>query len=359
MFEEFDGGYENSFDLLYLHNEPVMVYDRPVYTQDTDDSDDSHIILYDGGRYVVSRRSYFEDRGNESFVEYLTVFFNAEYSVWTSEYISEPSNLASPANVPFRAHFTDAAEDSIGRLGDGEYTPICADCITDGIDGVSFCTDRGGFRNDELCMTEFKQPHGKVNRCACPPGFRGPLCHIRPIEGTSTLYLDRLPMCSVCNEGNPWTLYYLDGTTKTCEASPLSEPLFFQDINGTSFTRRIGLYLNMTHFSVFVSSSNETVESLCETKDGTKEIYSMERTASEETIHLDFAIHLDNRKDFFGEIVKPSHVECTTKSGVGDSTCAGNLARVYTTKTQKSTLQNAWLLLDALVTHTDQPPQSQ
>ena len=111
MFEEFDGGYDNSFDLLYLHNEPVMVYDRPVYTQDTDDSDDSHIILYDGGRYVVSRRSYFEDRGNESFVEYLTVFFNAEYSVWTSEYISEPSNLASPANVPFRAHFTDAAED--------------------------------------------------------------------------------------------------------------------------------------------------------------------------------------------------------------------------------------------------------
>ena len=305
-----------------------------------------------GGRWLVSQSDYFLDwfdtlsgreSADQSLAKYLTNEFNARESEYITSYISDPSTLAGPTNVPFRAWLTEGAEDSIGKLGEIEYELLCADC-DDGESGISYCVGSWGETDYSLCKSEKNELHGDVNRCSCLPGFDGPLCHVRPVEGTSSLHLDhRTGVCSTCGEENPWSVWTLDGNSVTCVSMGT---LLFNDGNET-FTRQLGIHLNMTHFSVFVSRNEETIDTLCEAKEGTDEIHSISRDVSDEWIYVNYAIHLDNTKDSLGEAVDPEEVECLATTELDHDVCSSNLAlaQVY-----NNDLEHAWLLLDLTVT---------
>lgn len=136
--DEFHGlytrGYQKNWDLMYLKGNPVMVYDRPVYVQNTDE-DIFDVIVYDGGRWFVSQSDYFKDWFDTrtekqsaylSLAKYLTTSFNARHSSYIASYITvEASTKGSPSNLPFRAWLAEAAEDSIGKLGEEGESKYC------------------------------------------------------------------------------------------------------------------------------------------------------------------------------------------------------------------------------------------
>ena len=95
----------------------------------------------------------------------------------------------------------------------------------------------------------------------------------------------------------------------------------------------MGLSLNETHFSLFVSSNVADVSDLCTPKDGTKEIFSINRMNTQ--IKFDKAIYFNNDTNYFGKIVDPEGIDCTVEANVDQSVCdAANL------------LQHAWVWLD-------------
>ena len=79
------------------------------------------------------------------------------------------------------------------------------------------------------------------------------------------------------------------------------------------------MHLNASHFSIFASSnfdeSLDTLNALCVAKEGTEELFAVRRDNTDERIYVNVAIHLDNRKDFMGEVVKPEFVECLSSTG--------------------------------------------
>lgn len=179
---------------------------------------------------------------------------------------------------------------------------------------MSYCVGSWGETDKSLCKATEHEIHGVVNRCECLPGFQGPLCHMRPVEGTSSLHLDHAAggVCSTCYEDNPWTVWDIDGFNVPC--APMGK-LFFEDGSET-FSRQLGLHLNASHFSVFSSSNfDESLDTLCVAKEGTEELYAVRRDNTDERIYVNVAIHLDNRKDFMGEVVKPELVECLSSTG--------------------------------------------
>jgi hypothetical protein len=228
-------------------------------------------------------------------------------------YLSEPSNSGSPTDIAFRAKFANVENywdddvydggKEVGRLGEKEFYFSCADCISEDNTtlGISFCTDIYGEINKEICEVENNTLHGKVNRCNCYAGFIGPLCHIRPAEGQISIHLDQSgeKFCSVCGgETDDWSLWELDGITTTCLPVP-KKPLTFKGTNGT-FTRQVGLNLNETHFSIFVSDKKAVSgDGLCRPGAGNVEIYSLLRSSSSEQIHHDYAIELNDNSSFF------------------------------------------------------------
>ena len=141
-----------------------------------------------------------------------------------------------------------------------EYEFLCADC-DNGIPatkGASFCVGSWGEINYDLCKATEHETHGEVNRCECLEGFTGPLCHMRPVEGTASLHLDHATgSCSTCYEDNPWTTWDInqgpEGTSSPCASMG---KLFFENGSET-FSREFGLHLNSTHFSVFVSNNGD------------------------------------------------------------------------------------------------------
>ena len=159
-------------------------------------------------------------------------------------------------------------------------------------------------------------------------------------EGTIKLHLDSgSGQCSVCGEANDWSLWRLDGIEQTCLSFP-GGPLLFNGTNGT-FVRHIGLNLNMTHFSVFVSSVNATSEGdLCQIDDGTEEIFAISRNyTSDNQIEIDQAVQITNNSSSYGEIIDPEGIECKSEISVDPSIC--DSAKL---------LQHAWLHLDIKIT---------
>ena len=148
-------------------------------------------------------------------------------------YVSEPSISSSPANLAFRAKladwsgnwddddYTPVSHSAIARLSEKEFFFFCADCFN-GTEGISICTDERGNVNHDICETVESKHHGIVNRCNCPPGFSGPLCEIRPVEGIVKLHFDYGDgVCLVCGEANDWSLWDL-GIEGTCHPYPTS-----------------------------------------------------------------------------------------------------------------------------------------
>jgi len=251
-FHGFDGG--RSFDLVSFDERPVMVHDRPVYSQELEDGN-LVLIVFDGGRWQVilegefldwkddfshdgaitkddgEKKSFFEylendfnpinstyaaykdDGEKKSFFEYLENEFNPINSAYAAYYVSEYSSLGSPMGVSFRAWLTsgEGGDSSLGRLGDEEFDLLCADCTSyynyTRPGGVS-CQNRWGQDDNSMCMPTKSTLHGIVNRCNCTIGFDGPTCNIRPVEGTVSVHLDHATgVCSVCGEGNTWVTY--------------------------------------------------------------------------------------------------------------------------------------------------------
>ena len=242
----------------------------------------------------------------------------------------------------------------MGKLGSEEFELQCADCKDDyEATGISNCVDSNGSTNHDLCKPTTHELHGTVKRCDCLPGYKGPLCHIRPVEGTGTLYLDHSSaagVCSVCGKGNMWTLWDLDGAENgtSCISFPSNEPLVFAS-NDESLSRHVGLHLNMTHFSVFLSSNSEVnTDTLCEEA---TEIYSVNRDVSDEQIKIETVIHINSTGH--AEMVDPHQVNCPAETEVEQEKCFLNLTQVYSNPyTESSSLQNAWLLLDLKITGT-------
>ena len=130
-------------------------------------------------------------------------------------------------------------------------------------------------------------------------------------------------------------------------------------------SRQLGLNLNKTHFSVFVSDSNRTFEyyddtgaseTVCTVQEGTSEIYSIKRNdVPEDKAHADFVVLLDKEDNFSGKIVDPSGIDCITNSDVDEIKCEagdGSFSKIYEDPdTQKSGLMRAWIQLDLVVTH--------
>ncbi len=163
---------------MYLDGQPVMVYERPVYVQETSNNV-LLVVAFDGGRWFVSSSDYFFDFWYDesidkedaelSLAKYLTDTFNADESEYLVSYISEASSLASPSNVPFFAWLAEAAEDSIGKVGEEEYDMYCADC-NNGVSGFNFCVGGMGEPSFDICKVRENERHGNVNRCECLPG---------------------------------------------------------------------------------------------------------------------------------------------------------------------------------------------
>ena len=130
-------------------------------------------------------------------------------------------------------------------------------------------------------------------------------------------------------------------------------------------SRQLGLNLNKTHFSVFVSDSNRTFEfnendgaseTVCTVQEGTREIRSMKRNeVPEDKSHIDFVVLFDKEDNFSGQIVDPSGIDCIMNSDVDEIKCEagdGSLTKIYADPdTQKSGLMRAWIQLDLVVTH--------
>jgi len=367
MDEGFHGttaGFGNSFDLLYYKGKPLMVNHRPVYSQNLPSSPDVlGVIWFDGGRWSVFQSDSFDDwvQGNEKpstsddakknlakYLEGLDPMMNAIEPM----YISEPSDFGSPARVPFRAVLVNTYEAStLGELGDEEFMLVCADCDNDSeYWPVSSCKDINGLTNESMCVeeeSEFLQT--TIKRCKCAPGYDGPLCYIRPIEGTVSLHLDHgTDACSVCGRGNVWTIREINGITNTCLPFP-KEPLVFEDTDGSKVYRQLGIHLNLTHFSVFVSTNTESSsgDHLCNANEGAKEIKSVERSMVGDRIGINYAIHLNQTKDFFGEVVEEEAINCQIQTVIDQSICESGLREeVY-----GSLLKHAWIQLDVKVTH--------
>ena len=260
-----------------------------------------------------------------------------------------------------RCLLTTTGDSTVGKLGSEEFELQCADCKDDEDDetGISNCVDSNGGTDHDLCKPTTNELHGTVKRCDCLPGFKGPLCHIRPVEGTATLYLDHSSaagVCSVCGKGNMWTLWNLDGAENgtSCIPFPSNEPLVFASNDDTAqVSRHVGLHLNMTHFSVFLSSNSEVnTDTLCEEA---TEIYSVNRDVSDEQIKIETVIHINSTGH--AEMVDPHQVNCPAETEVEQEMCFLNLTQVYgftdsSTQYWKSSLQNAWLLLDLKITGT-------
>ena len=332
-----NSGQHESFDLLYQEDdEPLMWLGFPVYSQKVS----SRCMFFDGGRWnVIQLKSNIHSDVLDAL---------GEFSRHDILYISEHSNSGSPTNIVFRAMLAAEEGDddvpnflNIGRLGETEFNVVCADCYN-GEDGISLCADgsgKGASKNG-ICETVKSEVHGPVNRCNCEPGFLGPLCHTRPAEGTIKLHLDHgSGHCEVCGEANDWSLWRLDGIDQTCISFP-NGPIFFNGTNGT-FARHLGLNLNMTHFSVFVSSNNATSEGdLCQLEDGTKEIFAFSRnTTFENQIEINKAVHLMNIESDYGDIIDPEGIDCNTETRVDPGICDS-----------ATNLQHAWLHLDMKVT---------
>eukprot|EP00804_Cyclotella_cryptica_P019391 CCRYP_021124-RA/>CCRYP_021124-RA protein AED:0.13 eAED:0.53 QI:0/0/0.5/1/1/1/2/190/860 len=342
--------YPKSFDLIYdENNAPMMWLNFPVYSQKST----SRYMLYDGGRWNVIHKIFNDDGddGNHTdtdLLEYLQDYVTA----YDLLYVSEPSNLVTPANLAFQAKFTDEEglwekEDdvfsdstTVGRLGETQFYFSCADCIYDSeFGGISYCAATDGTASNDLCEIVESDLHGKVNRCRCQPGFMGPLCQIRPAEGKLLLFVDHdgSGVCRVCGDGNDWCFWELDGIDTTCMPFP-QKPLLFQGTTGT-FSRQLGLRLNDTHFSVFVSGdSTARGNNLCRPAASVKEIYSSMRNGGNEQIQHDYAIQLNNNESYFGEVIDPTGIECKTKTNVDQINCAVGL------------LSFAWIQLDLKVT---------
>ena len=246
----------------------------------------------------------------------------------------------------------EAAEDSIGKLGEEEYELLCADCDDgDTGEGLSFCVGEFGETNKELCKPMEHELHGSVNRCECLPGFSGPLCHLRPVEGTSSLHLDHASgRCLACYEDNPWAVWDV-GVKGSCQSM---QTLRFQDhLDGESFYRQLGLNVNASHFSVFVSSRKDNASNmLCTAQEGTEELYAVRRDDTDERVYVNLAVHLTNQKDDMGEVVKPERVDCLSSVELDHDVCSldNSLAQEYSTSDMNSSLRNAWLLLNLKIT---------
>jgi len=373
-------GYGKSFHLLYSEDKkPLMVHDRPAYILKNPSSvDEFAALVFDGGRWrlVIEHDSFHEwdpTKGEKTIEKYLAEDFNAlrdgEYDY---EYISEYSNEGSPANVPFRASLSGQGSDSsVGKLGDEEFILLCADCEEDDdyASGISYCLGSNGMQNNSLCISEnsplLKRP---VNRCNCEHGFIGPLCQTRPVEGKLLLHLEhgKKNSCSICGENNMWTVWELTGLNdKTCLPFP-REPLVFEGANGTVVSRQLGLYLNETHFSVFVSNNGhffpkdddgDSNEVICSVQEGSNEFFSIQRNNVSnlmEQTHVDLAVLLNNNEDSLGEVVDPGDIDCFAKSGINEHECDGSkedtLRKVYDPSLKKSDLMRAWIQFDLKVT---------
>ena len=163
--------------------------------------------------------------------------------------------------------------------------------------------------------------------------------------------------CSVCGEKNMWTVRELIGLYgNTCLPFP-REPLVFEGANSTIVSSQLGLFLNETHFSVFVSNGADSSAVLCSVHEGSKEILSIKRrnvTKLMEQTHVDLAVFLNKTKDFFGEVVDPGGIDCFTKSSINEHECDGSkegtLRQVYDPSLKKSDLMRAWIQLDLKVT---------
>jgi hypothetical protein len=363
-------GYRKKFQLMYHNNEPLMVHDRPAYIQRNFSIDGTlgfAFVIYDGGRWKVVESDNGKEVVNDDNFEvekYLAEEFHALYVLeGYSQYKSSELSYAGMPDVPFRAQFTSEESDwSFGRLGEKEFNLLCADCLN-GESGVTNCFGEDGLEDTKLCQL-VNQPEETVYRCNCPPGFIGPLCQTRPVEGNVQLHLEHgAPnACSSCGENNMWNVWDLTGNgDNTCIPFP-REPLIFEGSDGNTFTRQVGLHLSSTHFSVFVSDYNFTFpkgdnsfasENICSAEYG-KKIRSIERNDEpKDQIHIDFAVLLNNSIDFFGEVVDSGDIDCFTKEGVNENECDGSkdgtLARVYH-KDGRSDLTRAWIQLDLKVT---------
>merc|ERR1712194_354264 len=259
--------------------------------------------------------------------------------------------LGSPARVPFRAVLVNTyVASTLGELGDEEFMLLCADCDNDSeYLPVSSCKDINGWTNESMCVEkESEFLHTTIKHCKCAPGYDGPLCYIRPVEGTVSLHLDHgTGTCSVCGKGNVWTIREINGITNTCLPFP-KEPLVFEDTDGSKVYRQLGIHLNLTHFSVFVSTNTESSSGEhCNANEGAKEIESVERSMVGGRIGINYAIHLNQTKDFFGEVVEEEAINCHKQTDIDQSNCESGLKEeVY-----GSSLKHAWIHLDVKVTH--------
>lgn len=209
--------YPNSFDLMYDENdEPMMWLDYPVYSQNST----SRYVLYDGGRWNVIHKIFHDDDSYGDLTDTVFLKYLEDYvSAYDLLYVSEPSNLATPANLAFQAKFTDEEgswnwDDDVfvdsttgGRLCETQFFFSCADCvINDEVGGLSYCAATNGTASKDLCEIGESKLHGEVNRCHCQPGFMGPLCRIRPTEGKLSLFVDHdgSGLCRVCGDLRPF-----------------------------------------------------------------------------------------------------------------------------------------------------------
>lgn len=366
MDDEFYGwehGWEKNFHLLYHKGDPVFFLERPVYYQRLPaTSDEFGIMLYDGGRWEVIRSGFIENLSVgtvESLAEYMHHNFTNEQLENTDVlFVSDPTAIGSPSNVPFFGWLSFAAT-HIGTLHEEEFRLRCADCAASCRDDwdLEWCERtmkkeaRGTFCNDDICI-EVEGLNGPVNRCACDPGFMGPLCNIHPVEGSVSLHLQHSGtggICSVCGGGDFWYAYKLDGLNRTCITFPKKQPLVFQSDDGDTIFRRVALTLNLTHYSVLIGIDGR--DDLCENQEGQYVIDSFLRNVSDERVNLDYAVYLNKTKGFLGELVKPSDVaECMKETDIDQSVCdSTDLSEVYSTG-DVSSLDKAWVHFQLKVT---------
>ena len=203
--------------------------------------------------------------------------------------------------------------------------------------------------NYDLCKATEHETHGEVNRCECLEGFEGPLCHMRPVEGTASLHLDHATgSCSTCYEDNPWTTWDINQGPEGTDSPCASMGKLYFDNGSETFSREFGLHLNSTHFSVFVSNNGDN--NLCVAGDSTQELYSVRRDNTDERIYVDLAVYLDNNINSQALVVKPEQVNCPSKIEVDHDVCRSELREVYSTADMKSMLQQVWLLLHLKIT---------
>mmetsp|Transcript_4257 Transcript_4257/g.8827 ORF Transcript_4257/g.8827 Transcript_4257/m.8827 type:complete len:837 (+) Transcript_4257:208-2718(+) len=342
MNAEFHGiefGWEKSFHLLRNEGEPVMFYQRPVYIQRLSPAGIFGIVIFDGGRWDVARSDHITSLGEEGSAteEKLAYHLANEFTIqelWDTPgfYISDPTTFSSPVHVPFRA-WLSYSDSHIGRLGENEFTFQCSDCATScESEDAGSCMGHDGHCNADLCLPQKKEMNASsVYRCKCEPGFMGPHCNVYPVEGTLSLYLDYgTGVCGVCGQENIWVgLKSLDGISNYCTTLPKSQPLVFQNSNGTSSNTQVAIMLNITHFSVIASSDIVDGKDLCKEREGYFVIDSFQRSLSEERIHLDYAISLDGVNSVPAMMVDPEEIDCPKTIDIAQSDCDSNPMGVY------------------------------